>query len=177
MADTQTVSATCGIAKLLAATFGKPLTEIFPQVGLELCPQCGEASKDPTTYPFCSQQHYLRFSRAAVAVPLICDECGIFFVRPEAKVLQWAKRGGQKIYCSKVCLGKYTGRTYGIGTPGNPLLEATKARGMQTHCRRGHEMTPENTYTYSSRRHCKACRRKKSREWYARKRAADRANS
>lgn len=27
----------------------------------------------------------------------------------------------------------------------------------KTHCKRGHEFTPENTYAYRGQRHCRAC--------------------
>jgi hypothetical protein len=36
-------------------------------------------------------------------------------------------------------------------------LAAQRAR--QTHCKRGHEFTPENTYTNAGRRLCRACRK------------------
>lgn len=29
---------------------------------------------------------------------------------------------------------------------------------VKTHCTRGHEFTPENTYEHGGRRHCRACR-------------------
>jgi hypothetical protein len=32
-------------------------------------------------------------------------------------------------------------------------------RGKQTHCKRGHEFTPENTYKWGGKRHCRMCRR------------------
>jgi len=37
----------CGVANLLSAVFGKPLSETFPTVGLKLCPWCDEASAQP----------------------------------------------------------------------------------------------------------------------------------
>lgn len=39
----------------------------------------------------------------------------------------------------------------------------------KTHCKRGHEFTPENTYWHAStgRRRCRVCRRETSRKWRA----------
>ena len=149
------INAVCGIAKLLAHTFDTSLTEVFPQVGLELCPRCGEASYNLATYPFCSQKHHTQYYRQAQAVPLICDECGIFFVRRESEVMAWARRGGQKIYCSNVCNGRYHGRTYGLAVNG---AHAALKASVRTHCRKGHEWTPENTYWYKDiQRICRAC--------------------
>ena len=36
----------------------------------------------------------------------------------------------------------------------------------KTHCPQGHEYTPDNTYTYDGRRHCRACRHMRARESY-----------
>jgi len=46
----------------------------------------------------------------------------------------------------------------------------------KTHCKHGHELTPENTYVTSTdewrtRRECKACSQRRYREWAARRRA------
>lgn len=46
---------------------------------------------------------------------------------------------------------------------------AQKAR--QTHCLRGHEFTPENTYVWKTTRICRACRQEYSREYYRRREA------
>lgn len=46
---------------------------------------------------------------------------------------------------------------------------AQKAR--QTHCLRGHEFTPENTYVWKTGRICRACRQEYSREYYRRRKA------
>ena len=164
------ITATCGIAKLLVATLGGSLTDMFPQVGLELCPHCGSASNNPTTYPFCSLKHHTSYYRQAQAVPLICDECGIFFVRRKSEVMQWAKRGGQKIYCSNVCNGKFAGRTY--GTAVNGAHAAIAKKGLATHCKRGHEFSTQNTYRWQGKdrtyRQCRTCRRdsKYQRYWH-----------
>lgn len=34
----------------------------------------------------------------------------------------------------------------------------------QTHCKRGHEFTPENTYEWGTSRHCRTCRRERDRQ-------------
>ena len=49
---------------------------------------------------------------------------------------------------------------------GLAAINATK-----THCPRGHEYTPENTYMYDGSRCCVKCGRIKAREWARRKRA------
>lgn len=42
-----------------------------------------------------------------------------------------------------------------------PLAVAANAakKRAQTHCKHGHEFTPENTYVFQGRRHCRECRR------------------
>jgi hypothetical protein len=37
--------------------------------------------------------------------------------------------------------------------------------GVQTHCKRGHEYTPENTYTQDGHRSCVTCRHERHRRW------------
>ena len=37
------------------------------------------------------------------------------------------------------------------------MAENLRRKPFQTHCKRGHEFTPENTYRHSGRRHCRAC--------------------
>lgn len=41
-----------------------------------------------------------------------------------------------------------------------------------THCKRGHEFTPENTYQMPKGRYCRECGRQRSREYHARKKAS-----
>ena len=51
------------------------------------------------------------------------------------------------------------------------VLSRLRARAIkmhtQTHCKRGHEMTPENSYTYPDGKHrqCRACMREHQRTW------------
>ena len=49
---------------------------------------------------------------------------------------------------------------------------------MKIHCKRGHELSEENTYTNpSGKRSCRECRRTKAREWYAANPETQNANS
>jgi len=44
----------------------------------------------------------------------MCEEC-----HQEFKIPKYRKAPGR--FCSKTCQGKYLGRNYGFGTPGNPV--------------------------------------------------------
>lgn len=44
-------------------------------------------------------------------------------------------------------------------------------RPKLTHCKNGHEYTPDNTLTWEGARHCRTCRRKRQREYMERMRA------
>lgn len=47
-----------------------------------------------------------------------------------------------------------------------------RLEALKTHCKRGHEFTPENTYMQKGNRLCRACDLARSREHHARKKAA-----
>ncbi len=51
--------------------------------------------------------------------------------------------------------------------------EENMRRGAErrTHCRNGHEWTPENTRNHKGRRHCRACARANSKRYYDKNRA------
>lgn len=51
----------------------------------------------------------------------------------------------------------------------NTTRAASHARDLRTHCKHGHEFTPENTYIRSDgSRQCKTCRRATQKRWYTR---------
>lgn len=47
----------------------------------------------------------------------------------------------------------------------------------KTHCYKGHELTPENTYLNSGGRYCRICRRENKRSYYLRKKQRLKADS
>lgn len=54
-----------------------------------------------------------------------------------------------------------------LGTAKENMEDASakgRMRGSKTHCSRGHEYTPENTYVYKNGRSCKACTIERTRE-------------
>lgn len=65
----------------------------------------------------------------------------------------------------RACVNPY--HLEGVTQQENLRREAA-AQPRPTHCRYGHEWTPENTYQFARQRRCKAC----SRATYARKKAA-----
>jgi HNH endonuclease/NUMOD4 motif len=54
------------------------------------------------------------------------------------------------------------------GTPAENQRDCIRngrnSRANQTHCVHGHELTGENLYRYGTRRHCKACHKRRDRE-------------
>ena len=46
------------------------------------------------------------------------------------------------------------------------------AQSVKTHCKNGHEFTPENTRLHSTGRYCRACSRDAANAYYRRKKAA-----
>lgn len=79
--------------------------------------------------------------------------------------------GGQRAHdlpCGqtvRIVFGSLTAATDLAGLPRNLRgYQAHRApRGKATHCRRGHEWTAENTYTWSSKRYCRACEKVRAR--------------
>lgn len=57
-------------------------------------------------------------------------------------------------------------------TPRANLLDRFRNNPAKTHCKHGHEFTPENTYWQPKGRNCLACRRASKRKSYADRRAS-----
>jgi hypothetical protein len=60
-----------------------------------------------------------------------------------------------------------------LGTPKQNTQDMIKkgraignSYGSKTHCKHGHEFTPENTYCHNGRRSCIECRNRRSRDHY-----------
>jgi hypothetical protein len=73
---------------------------------------------------------------------------------PEGAVLRHRCPGGDEPAC-------WNPEHLKPGTQQQNLMESDTAaarQAAQTHCKRGHEFTPENTYLYRGMRNCKACR-------------------
>jgi HNH endonuclease len=51
-------------------------------------------------------------------------------------------------------------------------LRGRNAQSEKTHCRNGHEYTPENTYVYQGERSCRTCGRDRCRRWYVRQKVS-----
>lgn len=56
-------------------------------------------------------------------------------------------------------------------TPSEHSMISNAPRRKQTHCKRGHPLTPENVYDYPGVRMCKVCAQQRARERHARLRA------
>ncbi len=167
----------CGVAGLMSAVFGKPLEDMFPMVGLELCPFqdakaniCGRAGRDPSYYPYCLKHKKGQKRYPNLTVPLVCEECEILFYRPQIEVINSAKHGQQHIFCGRSCWASWSGTNFGWGVQ-------SKAKPRKTHCLRGHEFTEGNTYLAPPEkvhRRCRACMNARSlARYYERKNLVD----
>ena len=58
-----------------------------------------------------------------------------------------------------------------LSDPDGGFVVAARNKQAATHCKSGHERTPENTYTTIGRRGCLICRRAREARYRARKRA------
>lgn len=63
-----------------------------------------------------------------------------------------------------VTRGDNNGKERSCNNCGCGVEEAAKKRRARTHCKRGHEFTPENTYTRNSMRTCLTCKRERKKE-------------
>ena len=88
-------------------------------------------------------------------------------------------RHGADYYVRIGALGGKKSRGGGVTGNHDRAVEIGRLGGAkkQTHCKRGHELTPDNIYvtmgrTTKRQRICKTCRRAKSREYYWRDKVA-----
>jgi len=117
------------------------------------CPSCGGTVEMYTNQRNRRQTAWCRqcaFKMAGAArrkplVPVICMDCGAERIYKGRHNALTANKNPPK-RCNH-CHGKW------IQASHQPI----------THCKWGHEFTPENTYTYNNSRHCKECaKRRKS---------------
>lgn len=62
--------------------------------------------------------------------------------------------------------------TFWVGNGGEQSIERLIMRITKTHCKRGHELTEDNLYTYDNKRRCKTCVRERQRTKYRKERIA-----
>ena len=110
---TMDTKSTCGVAKLLAAVFGKDLNEVKAKLGLPtegLCTECGSAIARNNKSGICR-----RCKREKNQILLVCSQCGRSFYRyaPEV-VYKLGKRNYEHTFCSKQCTSKFVGLNYGF---------------------------------------------------------------
>jgi hypothetical protein len=76
------------------------------------CNMCGEQIRKDNKSGYCKVCKV-----KAHLVPLICDQCGTLFYRPQSDVITAAKRTNGKdslTFCTKSCQGIYTANHYGF---------------------------------------------------------------
>lgn len=146
----------CGVAKLVAAVTGISVEASYDAAGLALCPRCNKAGTNPRYYPACSREHTRQKQvRGAEAVPLICDECGVFFYRLRVNINRDIKMGHglPHVWCSHACQGKRMGQ-----------MNKGRQYKKNTHCPHGHLYDEQNTYSVMNKRghqqrQCRTCNR------------------
>ena len=110
------VKSLCGAVNLLAAIFGENKVKLKIKYGLlppfPLCLYCQEPliTKQHQRMGFCSNKCKRNYN----TLTLVCDECGVIFLREKAQILNRFRRGYKKVFHSQKCLGKRTGREYGF---------------------------------------------------------------
>lgn len=104
--------------------------------GPDSLPRCAACGKPFNSGGQANRRHCSRQCRMTLAEPVDCPVCDKPF----------KKRSGNQKFCSNEC--RYEARRQELHT----------ARAARTHCTRGHELTPENTYEMADgRRRCRRC--------------------
>lgn len=95
--------------------------------------------------------------------PMVCSDCGVM----GRKRYHWANLSGEYKQdladWKRLCVPCHA-KISQFGRPG---------QYDKTHCKRGHEFTPENTYTNPTRGHrnCRTCKRQLQIDWISKRKA------
>ena len=97
-----------------------------------------------------------RYCEEHATVLLVCPICDGEFRLARNQIHQRLRQKGHsrvapQFFCSRKCWGSWAGKRNGFGVHGKGGFAPL------SHCRRGHEFTPENTYEWRGRRQCRAC--------------------
>lgn len=113
----------CGAARLLAAIFGESEHSVLWRWGIRqapYCPDCGRKLQPNAKRLYCREcgaKHNL--------VTIECDQCHRLF---ERKTYWVAVEGKGQCFCSKRCLGKWSGTHYGFTVhPGSRFIRRGKS--------------------------------------------------
>lgn len=112
---------------------------------------------------FCSHQCFHAHTYAI----LICEACGKEFERRARLLIHQLNtpnsltgRQCEHIFCSRRCLGTWTGKTYGLGNPGHPMrklqVQQRLLNQQREFCKHGHSMT-DAYITKTGSRLCRTC--------------------
>lgn len=118
---------------------------------------------------------YHRYCEEHALIALTCAACTQEFQINRSQLKQRLSQGGRgrkaaQFFCSKKCSGSWAGTNFGFAIHGKGSGAINKAK---THCKWGHEFTPDNTYTFLCKngtigRQCKTCNKLRNREKYRR---------
>lgn len=75
------------------------------------CWRCGAGLKKPVKRGLCP-----RCFEESRRLEAICDVCGRHFLREVSVVRRAAKKGYEHFFCSRQCLGRFVGETFGLNT-------------------------------------------------------------
>jgi len=122
-----------------------------------ICEICGDGLTGD------ARHYHQQCKQARAWVTVICDGCGISFQKRANHVIraQHDSRYTGRIFCSVPCARRHPSEA------ALAYLHSSKPGAPRwTHCKRGHPLTEENTYTYQRGRQCKTCANARNRVHY-----------